>query len=128
MSNPIINPLWIYLINVANNLQDLCVALTIFSGAGLLIGCVLYFIWRQDSYSSTYEEDVKADKVYQRILKRVAIILTISSLFVTLVPSEKVMYTMLVANYVTEENIEITTNALTNMVDYIFEKVDKLGE
>ena len=128
MSNPIINPLWIYLINVANNLQGLCLALTIFSGAGLFVGCAFYFMWRQDSYSSTYEEDVKTDKVYQRILKRIAIILTISSLLVTLVPSEKVMYTMLVANYVTEENIEITTDALTDMVDYIFEKVDELGE
>lgn len=128
MSNPIINPLWIYLIHVLSNLGNLAIAIAVVSGAVLLIGCIFYFIWKGDSYSPTYEDDIKANKLYQRILKRVAIIFAVASLLIVVIPSEKIMYTVLVSNYVTQENIELTGDAIENMVDYIFEKVDELGE
>lgn len=128
MSNPIINPLWIYLIHVLSNLGGLSLVIAIFSGIGLLIGCILYFIWEDDIYSPNYEDDIEANKLYQRILKRVAIIFAVAVLLFTLIPSEKIMYTMLVSNYITQENIELTGDAIEDMVDYIFEKVDELGE
>lgn len=128
MSNPIINPWWIYLIDVLNSLRNVCLAAFIFLGIGLLLGGVIYIIWRVDEYSSDYEDDVNANKMYQRMLKLGTIIFTIVVLLFTLIPSEKVMYTMFVATYITEENVEITSDAITDVVDYIFEKVDELGE
>lgn len=128
MSNPIINPLWIYLIDVLNSLGGLLLAILIFSGAGLLVGFIMYVIWRTDSYSPNYDEDVEANKTYKRLLKRGTIIFTVSALLFTLIPSEKVMYTMFVATYITEENVELTSDTIVDMVDYIFEKVDELGE
>lgn len=128
MSNPIINPLWIYLIDVLNSLGGLLLAILIFAGVGLIVGFIIYMIWRTDSYSPNYDEDVEANKTYQRLLKRGAIIFTVSALLFTLIPSEKVMYTMLVSSYITQENIELTGDAIEDMVDYIFEKVDELGE
>lgn len=128
MSNPIINPLWIYLIDVLHSLSGLLVAILIFAGAGLVVGFNIYVIWRTDSYSPNYDEDVEDNKTYQRLLKRGAIIFTVLALLFTLIPSEKVMYTMLVSSYITQENIELTGDAIEDMVDYIFEKVDELGE
>ena len=128
MSNPIINPLWIYLIHVLSNLGNLAIGIAIFSGAILLIGCIFYFIWIGDSYSPSYEDDIEANKLYQRILKRVAIIFSVASLLIVVIPSEKIMYTMIVSNYITQENIELTCDAIEDMVDYTFEKVDELGE
>jgi dipeptide/tripeptide permease len=128
MSNPIINPLWIYLIDVLHSLSGLLMAILIFAGVGLVVGFIMYVIWRTDSYSTNYDEDVENSKTYQRLLKLGAIIFTLSALLVTLIPSEKVMYTMFVSSYVTKENIELTGDAIEDMVDYIFEKVDELGE
>ena len=128
MSNPIINPLWIYLIDVLNSLGGLLLAILIFAGAGLIVGFIIYMIWITDSYSPNYDEDVEVNKTYQRLLKRGTIIFTVSALLFTLIPSEKVMYTMFVATYITEENVEITGDDITDMVDYTFEKVDELGE
>ena len=128
MSNPIINPLWIYLIDVLNSLGGLLLAILIFAGAGLIVGFIIYMIWITDSYSPNYDEDVEVNKTYQRLLKRGTIIFTVSALLFTLIPSEKVMYTMFVATYITEENVEITGDDITDMVDYTFEKVDQLGE
>lgn len=128
MSNPIISPLLIYLIDVLHSLSGLLVAVLIFAGAGLVVGFIMYVIWRTDSYSPNYDEDVEDNKTYQRLLKRGAIIFTVSALLFTLIPSEKVMYTMLVSSYITQENIELTGDAIEDMVDYIFEKVDELGE
>lgn len=128
MSNPIINPLWIYLIDVLNSLGGLLLAILIFAGAGLIVGFIIYMIWITDSYSPSYDEDVEVNKTYQRLLKRGTIIFTVSALLFTLIPSEKVMYTMFVATYVTEENVELTGDAIEDMVDYTFEKVDELGE
>lgn len=128
MSNPIINPLWIYLIYVLHSLRGLLVVILTFAVAGLIVGFIIYMIWRTDSYSPNYDEDVEANKTYQRLLKRGTIIFTVSALLFTLIPSEKVMYTMLVSSYITQENIELTGDAIEDMVDYIFEKVDELGE
>lgn len=128
MSNPIINPWWIYFINVLDNIGVTAIILSVFGGAGLVVGGLFYFMWRHDSYSPTYEDDVEMNNIYKRMLKRVATITTLALMLNALIPSEKVMYTMFVANYVTVENLELTGEAVTDMVDYIFEKVDELGE
>jgi hypothetical protein len=44
------------------------------------------------------------------------------------IPSEKTMYAMLAASYITEENIDKAGNTVTDMVDYIFDKVDELQD
>ena len=128
MSNEIINPLWIYLINTLSNLGDFLFGVLIFLVAGCIFGIIMYVIWRTTEYSPNYDEDVEKDKLIVLMLKRAMIILTLVSVLSTIVPSEKTMYTMLVANYVTVENLEITGDTITDMVDYIFEKVDELGE
>ena len=48
------------------------------------------------------------------------------ALFITnaFIPTKETAYTMLVASYVTEENVEKATDAIKSGVDYIFEKLD----
>lgn len=127
MNNPIINPLWIYLIDLLNNLNDCLFALSLFLGAGLFVGFIFYFLWRGSEYSSRCDEDIENNKLYKCFLKRGVIIFIILSVLDAVIPSEKVMYTMFVSSYITQENIELTSDAITDMVDYIFEKVDELG-
>ena len=41
------------------------------------------------------------------------------------IPTEETMYQMLVANYVTDKNIETATDVIKDSVDYIFEKIEE---
>ena len=118
MSNAIINPLWIYFIEVFATIKEVGIGALSFSVVGLIIFGIFYF-------TSWDDED---DGLYKRAAKWCVIIAVVSTLFTTFIPSEKTMYTMFAASYITKENVELTTDALTDAVDYIFEKVDELGE
>ena len=128
MSNPIINPLWIYLIDVAGSIITVAVTLMVLLGVGLVFGATFYIMWRVNEYYEDDDDDVRDNKLFLRLLKRGAIAFALSALLVTFIPSEKTMYTMFAASYITEENVELTGDAIKDTVDYIFEKVDELGE
>ena len=49
----------------------------------------------------------------------------VTGTFNLIIPSQKTMYTMLVANFVTYENVETATESIKDSVDYIFEKLNK---
>ena len=57
--------------------------------------------------------------------KRAAITLVISILGLVFIATKETMYQMLVANYVTDKNIETATDVIKNSVDYIFEKIEE---
>ena len=46
MSNPVINPLWIYIINVAGNLSDFVDVISTLLLVGAMLGTGFYIIWR----------------------------------------------------------------------------------
>ena len=67
------------------------------------------------------------DEIWESFIKwrkRTAITLVISILGLTFIPTKETMYKMLVANFVTYENVETATDAIKDSVDYIFEKLD----
>lgn len=118
MSNAIINPLWIYFIEVFGTIKEASIGVLSFSVVGLMIVCIFYFTsW-----------DDENDELYKRVAKWGVILTVVSMLFTIFIPSERTMYTMFAASYITKENVELTTDALTDAIDYIFEKVDELGE
>ena len=109
--NPIINPMWIYLINL---LCDLEFALFLF-----MILMAFGF--------GMYAFDLEFNPSW-KIIKCWIVAFVMSMLLTIVIPSEKTMYTMMAANYVTEDNIKLSGDTVTGAVDYIFEKVDMLLE
>lgn len=57
-------------------------------------------------------------------IKQINIYLVDGSRYVV-IPSEETMYKMLVAQYVTYENVDKATESIKEGVDYIFKKLDK---
>lgn len=125
MNNPIISPWVIYLIDVAT---DLDVITAMFAVVAIIFGCVgiiAYIVWRSIEYTEGYDDDEKRDKLYLYLIKKG--LLVVVALFITAVfiPTKETAYKMLVASYVTEENVEKATDAIKSGVDYIFEKFDE---
>lgn len=71
------------------------------------------------------EEIIEFKKKQKSNIKKVIIATIVCVLGIIAIPSEETMYKMLVAKYVTYENIDKATESIKDGVDYIFEKLDK---
>ena len=113
---PIINPMYLYLIEVLHNLDAL----------NHLIFVVLGFV--VFSCGCMYLIDDCAREAINENKSKVAMLLVafgISSIIAVLVPTKDTMYKMLIASYVTTDNIQIVNEAIkTNLQDYL----NMLGE
>jgi hypothetical protein len=124
MNNPIISPWVIYLIDVASCLGGITRGAFGLAMAFVIIGAIIYAIWRFVEYDEDFDEDAKKSETYFKALKKGAIIALALVVANALIPTKETAYTMLVASYATEENVEKATDAIKSGVDYIFEKLD----
>lgn len=116
MCMPIINPMYLYLIEVLHNLDALNQAVFMIltcAVAGVTAACII-----DDDARSLLQSHKK--KVIALCLAFI-----ISALIAVLVPTKDAMYKMLIASYVTTDNIQIVNDAIkTNLQDYL----NMLGE
>lgn len=118
---PIINPWLIYLINLFDNLRVLLIITLILFGC-ITIGILLtWFICVVDCYMD--DDFIIACKKY---LKKSIIWLFISGLLFITIPSKDTMYTMLVLDNVTSDNIQTIGKTGKDVVDYIVNQIDKI--
>lgn len=113
---PIINPMYLYLIEVLHNLDVVNNIVFITLAFITLVTGVMYII---DDYA---REQLKPHKG-----KMIALFIAfaVSALITVLVPTKDAMYKMLIASYVTTDNIQIVNDAIkTNLQDYL----NMLGE
>ena len=105
----IINPIYIYLINICNTLQIL------FDVVGALLTCfgLIALLTTIDMY---YEDTIAETKKTAKKLLIPGIILIVLAI---LLPDKETAYTMLIASQVTTTNIEAATNAAKDVIDYI---------
>ena len=116
MCMPIINPMYLYLIEVLHNLDVINNIIFIVLMFITLVTGVMYII---DDYA---REELKPHK--GKIIA-LFIAFAVSALITVLVPTKDAMYKMLIASYVTTDNIQIVNDAIkTNLQDYL----NMLGE
>lgn len=115
----VISPWLFYIIELLSNLNF--VAGTACFISAVLLGVAL-FIYAMESDSCYPSENLL--KGCKKISKISIISLIISSVMCITIPSEDTMYKMLVAKYVTYENIDKATDTIKDGVDYIFDKLD----
>lgn len=111
---PIVSPWVFYLIDTISNLFA-ALMFTVVVSAGIAATAWLL--------SLIGEEETTIKKWTRRIYPSL-IICIISLIIMVFIPSQETMYKMLVANYVTYENVETATDVIKDSVDYIFEKLD----
>ncbi len=126
---PIINPWIMYVIGLSNNISDLFTAfLTIllsFIIAAVIIASIIFFEnYNIDTFDAFLEDYHIAVKWFKRSCISVAII----GLVLLFMPSEKTLYSMVVLDNVTPDNIEAVGNTGKDVIDYIFDKIDQIKE
>ena len=118
---PIISPWWIYLIDLFDNLNGLLgVALFLLGGAAV----ALLIIWFLSSLD--YEQDEGPIVACKKYLKKSVIWLCVSGLLFTVIPSKDTMYTMIVLDNVTTDNIQAIGKTGKDVIDYITDQIDKV--
>lgn len=121
----IINPWIFYLIEVLNGLKKVSVVVIFMTIIMLIcIGIATLWLRSEDSY---YRSDNNAStiKACIRAFKKLSIVVCITTSVFIVTPSEETMYKMLVAQYVTYENVDKATESIKEGVDYIFKKLNK---
>ena len=119
--NPIINPLWFYLIDTITSLKFVFLAMGIFIWVVLGVISISYLLWDLDDFIDFWKDN--RTKIIQTIV--IATILTIVG---CLIPGIETAYKMLVASFITPDNIAAVGESVSSVVDYIINSVDKLIE
>lgn len=106
----IINPIWFYLINVADTLKTAfyIIGPVLIFIAGISTGVTIDMVCNDEEAANT-----------RKIAKKIAIVGIILLIIAILLPNKETSYTMLVASQVTTTNIELATNAVKECIDYI---------
>ena len=119
--NPIINPLWFYLISVGGSL----ITLFAFIGGLFLTVAIIVGVTGGMMYADG-DEDTGCKML--KYMKKYAIMGMLVLALMAIIPSEKTCYKMIAATIVTPNNIEIVGETATDIIDYIIESVDTLLE
>lgn len=124
---PIINPWIMYVIGLVNNISYIFTAVIIFLFFAIIIVVILglvQFVENYDNFDEFLEEYHTAVKWF----KRGCITLIVAGIVIIFMPSEKTLYSMVVLDNVTPNNIEAVGNTGKDVVDYIFDKIDHMNE
>lgn len=115
----VISPWIFYAIDLLNKLFNICVATLIF------VPIIFFLYWFIKSDFNYCEDHENFTQKMKKRLNVIVIITSISLVGVVAIPSKETMYKMLVARYVTYENVDKASKTIKEGVDYIFEKLDK---
>lgn len=124
---PIINPWIMYVIGLANNVNYVLITVIIILFAAIIVVTALgivQFVENYDNFDEFLEEYHTAVKWF----KRGCITLIVAGIVIIFMPSEKTLYSMVVLDNVTPNNIETIGNTGKDVVDYIFDKIDQINE
>lgn len=121
----IINPWIFYLIEVLKGLKEVSVV-AIFMTIIMLICIGIATLWLKSEDSFYHNENNAGTiKALIRVFKKLSIVACIITSVYVVTPSEETMYKMMVAQYVTYENVDKATESIKEGVDYIFKRLGK---
>lgn len=125
---PIINPMWFYLIKICDTIVEFAGILIIILIILIIVGGIAIFCIHVDVNISDFfdEEAVETMNKIKSIIKRYIIILSTAIGIIVFVPDGDTIYKMLVASQVTPNNIQLVGGTVENSIDYIFEKINSL--
>lgn len=113
---PIINPIWFYVIFVFNSIN-------FFASLLFLVGCVATIVI---GLIVLFGIDESEKPLLRIVLKKILIGLVVSVLISTFVPDKTTIEKMIVAKNITPNNIELFGDTVKDGVDYVFEKINSL--
>lgn len=123
---PIISPMFFYWVEVVNSLVITFLTIGIFLFVPFFVCTVCYIYAKNIDYCCISEKDmIKIRKAWKFGMK----ISSISILFILIsifLPTKETLIRMEIAKNITPQNVTILKGEVKNVVDYMFEKVNKI--
>ena len=110
---PIINPLFFYLIHLAGNLRN-AAEILIFGGLAIILATILYGM--MDDFT----------KCTHTLIKTFIIVVCVSIVIVIFIPAQETCYQMFVASLVTPDNLNWVVDTGKSIADYIVESAAEI--
>ena len=107
---PIVNPVFIYLIGTVDNLKVLCFLVSLCTWVWIVLFCF-----------ASIGEDVEE----LRLPKYVMIVAVMFPLFTILIPSKETLIAMVVSSYITPDNVMVSEQHIIDMIARIKEAIAK---
>ena len=116
---PIISPVLIYLIGISSHIQWLCNLLAGVAIAFAVVATTIYLVAEIDAYG--YDDDKQNTiQLCRKTIKYSIIYAVILGVIASLIPSKEVATAMVVANYITPDNLQGTNDVIkSNLQDYV---------
>jgi uncharacterized phage infection (PIP) family protein YhgE len=112
---PIVNPWIVYFAHLFSNIQMLFTILLLASVSVLVISFISEF------------DFINSDKI-GKFIKILVIIISVSGLVLTFIPDKETVYTMIVLDQLTEDNINSIGKTGKDVIDYVTDKIEALEE
>ena len=115
-----INPMWFYLINVANTLQILLLVIGLVLIVVTIIVAPVWFFTNDVDITDMNDNE----KIIIKIAKKAVITGAIATFIGLLIPPKQTCVEMMIASQVTHENVSTTKEEIYKIIDYITDKVN----
>lgn len=120
---PLIDPKLFYWMDVCESLTILLCFFLVISVC-TLIGVILFWTLSDDPWKDKEDKEKLATKCKRWIIS-LSIISVVSTLGLIFIPSKETMYTMLIVNNLTEDNLSKGKEEVKELIDYTIEKVNE---
>lgn len=124
---PVINPWIMYVIGLVNNISFIFAVVIFFLLSAIIIVAATGFVKFVENYDN-FDEFLEDNHTAVKWFKKGCISLIIAGIVMILIPSEKTLYSMVVLENVTPNNIEIAGNTGKDVIDYLFDKIDQMND
>jgi hypothetical protein len=118
---PVIDPWIIYWVSVLNNIGSTLSLIVCMSVVSSVIIGVVHLVDLSDNYS----DDLGFPNWFKYFKLSIAVA-CISSLICVFIPDKQTMLTMMVASYITPDNLNVTTDYIVELVQRITEAVKEV--
>lgn len=122
---PLINPEIFYWIDVCENLKILFCFFLVISICALL-GFILFWTFFLDDPWKSEEDKEKLATKCKRWIISLSIASAVSTLCLIFIPNKETMYTMLIVNNLTENNLSKGKEEVKELIDYTIEKLNEV--
>ena len=130
MGEPIVNPMWFYYLQLVEQAGFICAVVTVMFGAIIICGLIFHIVTYINEYDMSFtDEEITPLSTRIKSFIKVPMTLFIIALIIgAVIPTKETLVSMKIAEYATYENVDIATEKIKDITDYIFEKIDELGD
>lgn len=127
--NYIINPMWFYWMNIANNLGITCTIVLILGSVAAVALTIIYTTNKCEieKFPNISANEQAKNALIKKFLKPLYIIVVMSLIGALFIPSSETMLKMLLAQFATYDNAEIALDGIQSAADYIVNAMKEIG-